>query len=185
MKRFVYELTESWRIAASQMRANLTRSILTALGVIIGIVAVTLMGTAINGIGAGFDRSMAVLGDDVLYVDQQPWIRQDKWWQFRSRKKIKTEYAEPINRMITGAPKTNLFVAVPTASWFRTLKYNQYEVNNVYVLGTTADFTVISTVDCAKTSRVCSTDSGSSAISFAMKLDQPPLSAAEASHATS
>ena len=41
---------------------------LTALGVIIGIVAVTLMGTAINGISSGFDKSMAVLGDDVLYV---------------------------------------------------------------------------------------------------------------------
>ncbi|MEP6777120.1 MAG: ABC transporter permease, partial [Chthoniobacterales bacterium] len=45
MKRFIYELTESWKIAASQMRANKTRSMLTALGVIIGIVAVTLMGT--------------------------------------------------------------------------------------------------------------------------------------------
>jgi hypothetical protein len=28
------------------------------------------MGTAINGISKGFDKSMAVLGDDVLYVDQ-------------------------------------------------------------------------------------------------------------------
>jgi putative ABC transport system permease protein len=150
VKRFLYELTESWRIAAAQMRANLTRSILTALGVIIGIVAVTMMGTAISGIGKGFDQSMAVLGDDVLYVDQQPWIRQDNWWQFRSRKKIKTEYAEPLNRMINAAAKSNLEIAVPTSSWFRTLKYNQYEVSNVYVLGTTADFTVISTVDCAK-----------------------------------
>ncbi len=42
MKRFLYELTESWKIAAAQMVANKTRSMLTALGVIIGIVAVTL-----------------------------------------------------------------------------------------------------------------------------------------------
>ena len=48
MKRFLYELTESWKIAAAQMRSNKTRSTLTALGVIIGIVAVTLMGTAIE-----------------------------------------------------------------------------------------------------------------------------------------
>ena len=78
MKRFLYELTESWKIAAAQMRANKTRSMLTALGVIIGIVAVTLMGTAINGISTGFDKSMAVLGDDVLYVDQWPWIRSGR-----------------------------------------------------------------------------------------------------------
>src|ERR687886_2749995 len=104
MKRLRYEFVESCRIAYAQIAANRTRSALTALGVIIGIVAVTLMGTAINGISTGFDRSMAVLGDDVLYVDQQPWIRQDDWWQFRSRKKIKTEYAEPLNRMIDAAP---------------------------------------------------------------------------------
>ena len=59
MKRFAYELSESWKIAVAQMRSNKTRSILTALGVIIGIVAVTLMGTAIGGIQVGFDKSMA------------------------------------------------------------------------------------------------------------------------------
>ena len=69
MKRLFYELSESWKIAVAQMRSNMTRSMLTALGVIIGIVAVTLMGTAIGGISIGFDKSMAVLGDDVLYVD--------------------------------------------------------------------------------------------------------------------
>jgi putative ABC transport system permease protein len=49
MKRFFYEVSESWKIAVAQTRANKTRSMLTALGVIIGIVAVTLMGTAIAG----------------------------------------------------------------------------------------------------------------------------------------
>ena len=50
MKRLLYELSESWKIAVAQMRSNKTRSTLTALGVVIGIVAVTLMGTAIGGI---------------------------------------------------------------------------------------------------------------------------------------
>jgi len=150
LKRFIYELTESWKIAAAQMRANKTRSMLTALGVIIGIVAVTLMGTAITGIQIGFDQSMAVLGDDVLYVDQQPWIRRDDWWNFRSRKKIQTEYAETLNRMIGANEKSNLLLAVPAASWFRTVKNGENVVNNVYILGTTSDFTAISTVDCAK-----------------------------------
>ncbi|MBV9008487.1 MAG: ABC transporter permease, partial [Verrucomicrobia bacterium] len=100
MKRLVYELTESWKIAASQMRSNITRSTLTALGVIIGIVAVTLMGTAINGIQTGFDNSMSVLGDDVIYVTQWPWARVNDWWKYRDRKKIKTEYAAQLNRMI-------------------------------------------------------------------------------------
>jgi len=148
MKRFLYELTEGWKIATAQMRSNMTRSVLTALGVIIGIVAVTLMGTAINGISTGFDKSMAVLGDDVLYVGQWPWKQVDDWWNYRDRKRIKTEYAEPLNRMIAAVPNSNLVVAVPTSNLIRSVKFAGNEVNNVYVMGTTSDFVTTSTIDC-------------------------------------
>ena len=148
MKRFLYELEESWKIAAAQMRSNLTRSTLTALGVIIGIVAVTLMGTAISGISIGFDKSMSVLGDDVLYVTQWPWKPVDDWWNYRDRKKIETEYAEKINRMITATPNSNLVVAVPTSSLMRSIRYGGNSVDNVFTLGTTSDFTLTSTIDC-------------------------------------
>ena len=148
MKRFLYELGESWKIAAAQMRSNLTRSTLTALGVIIGIIAVTLMGTAVNGISIGFDKSMAVLGDDVLYVTQWPWKPVDDWWNYRDRKKIKTEYAETLTRMIAATPNSNLVVAVPTSNLTRSIKYGGNQVNNVFVLGTTSDFIITSTIDC-------------------------------------
>src|SRR5213082_2274278 len=147
MKRFLYELSESWKIAAAQMRASKTRSILTALGVIIGIVAVTLMGTAINGIQTGFDKSMSVLGDDVLYVTQWPWKNVDDWWNYRDRKKIKTEYAEPLNRMIGATPNSNLVGAVPTSGLYRSVKYADNEVSNVLVRGTVSDYIITSTFD--------------------------------------
>ncbi|MEY2542269.1 MAG: putative transport system permease protein [Verrucomicrobiota bacterium] len=147
MKRFLYELTESWKIAAAQMRSNMTRSTLTALGVIIGIVAVTLMGTAITGISIGFDRSMAVFGDDVLYVEQWPWRQVDDWWNYRDRPKIKTEYAEHINRMIAATPNSNLVVAVPTSSFFRSVKYQENQVDNILVRGTVSDYIITSTFD--------------------------------------
>ena len=150
MKRLLYELSESWKIAAAQMAANKTRSILTALGVIIGIVAVTLMGTAINGISTGFDKSMSVIGDDVLYVEQRPWTRMNDWWNYRDRKKIHTEYADKINRTIERTPNSNLMIAVPTMSLLRTVKAGENKVDNVYILGTTADYAVISTLDCSE-----------------------------------
>jgi len=147
MRRFIYEISESWKIAVAQMRSNKMRSTLTALGVIIGIVAVTLMGTAISGISIGFDKSMAIFGDDVLYVGQWPWKRVDDWWNYRDRKKIKTEYAEPINRMIAATPRSNLTVAVPTSSVYRSVKYGDGEVNNVLVRGTVSDYVITSTFD--------------------------------------
>ncbi|MDQ2659730.1 MAG: ABC transporter permease [Verrucomicrobiota bacterium] len=147
MKRLIYELSESWKIALAQMQANKTRSMLTALGVIIGIVAVTLMGTAINGIQTGFDKSMSFLGDDVLYVSQFPWARVSDWWNFRDRREIKTEYAETLNRMIAATPNSHLITAVPTSNVVRSVKYADNQVSNIFIQGTTPDYTLISTVD--------------------------------------
>jgi len=147
MKRLLYELGESWKIAVAQMRSNLTRSTLTALGVIIGIVAVTLMGTAIGGISIGFDKSMSIFGDDILYVEQWPWKNVDDWWNYRDRKKIKTEYAEPINRMIAATPNSNLVVAVPASGLYRSVKYADNEVSNVLIRGTVSDYIITSTFD--------------------------------------
>ncbi|MEP6604354.1 MAG: ABC transporter permease, partial [Spartobacteria bacterium] len=132
---------------AAQMRSNMTRSTLTALGVIIGIVAVTLMGTAIGGIQVGFDKSMAIFGDDVLYVGQWPWKNVDDWWNYRDRKKIKTEYAEPLNRMIDMTTNSNLQIAIPTSSVVRAVKYMDNAVNNVLIRGTVSDYIITSTFD--------------------------------------
>ena len=147
MKRFLYELEESWKIAVAQMRSNLTRSILTALGVVIGIVAVTLMGTAISGIQVGFDKSMAIFGDDVLYVGQWPWRQVNDWWNYRDRKKIKAEYADSLNRMMAATANSNLTIAIPTSSVTRNVKYGDSEVGNVFIRGTVADYIITSTFD--------------------------------------
>jgi putative ABC transport system permease protein len=147
MKRLLYELNESWKIAVAQMRSNMTRSMLTALGVIIGIVAVTLMGTAIAGIQIGFDKSMSIFGDDVLYVGQWPWKQVDDWWNYRDRKKIKTEYADVLNRMIAMTPNSNLTIAIPTCSVTRSVKYMDSEVNNVFIRGTVSDYIITSTFE--------------------------------------
>jgi len=147
MKRFLYELTESWKIAFAQMQSNKTRSMLTALGVIIGIVAVTLMGTAITGIQTGFDKSMSILGDDVLYVSQFPWARVNDWWNYRDRREIKTEYAEPLNRMIAATPNSNLILAVPTSNLVRNVKRGDNQVTGIFIQGTTSDYPLISVVD--------------------------------------
>src|SRR2546430_13621896 len=91
---------------------------------------------------------MAVLGDDVLYVTQWPWKPVDDWWNYRDRKKIKTEYAETFNRMIAATPNSNLVVAVPTSNFMRSIKYGGNPGNNVFVLRATSDFILTSTLHC-------------------------------------
>lgn len=149
MNRAIYEFTESFRIAFGQIRANAMRSVLTALGVIIGIVAVTLMGTAINGIDIGFRNSLAMLGEDVLYVQRWPWRRVDDWWNYVNRPPIRFEMAEQLNRIIENTPNSLLEVAVPVAGRGSSVKAGDVKLTGIVIFGTTSDYSRIVTTDVA------------------------------------
>ena len=139
------EIIEAFRIAFNVIRAHKMRSMLTALGVIIGIVAVTLMGSAIAGIQIGFDRSLAVIGDDLLYVEKWPWHHVDDWWNYRNRRTMQVRYADELNRIIASTPNSLLQVAVPTMNTVRNVKVGENQVNQVFTQGTTYDFLQTST----------------------------------------
>ena len=139
MTRIVYETVESFAIAFAQIAANKLRSALTALGVIIGIVAVTLMGTAILGIDAGVEQSLSGFGDDVVYVTKWPWKDTSDWWNFRNRRDINIEHAQPINDWIADHPESPLKLAVPAANWGASVMRGEYRVNNIRIVGSTAD----------------------------------------------
>src|SRR5436190_4171879 len=139
-----YELTEAFRIAFQVIRAHKMRSLLTALGVIIGIIAVTLMGSAISGIQVGFERSLAVIGDDLLYVEKWPWHHVDDWWNYRNRRRMELHYAEDLKKIISTTPNSQLITAVPTLNTVRKIKFADNQVNQVFTQGTTDEFLLTS-----------------------------------------
>ena len=59
---FATELKEGLFISWAALRANKLRSALTTLGIVIGVVTVTLMGTAIEGLNQAFLRSISTMG---------------------------------------------------------------------------------------------------------------------------
>jgi putative ABC transport system permease protein len=84
------ELKEGIGISWSAIRANKMRSILTTLGIVIGIVTVTLMGTAITGLDRAFLKNVSVIGADVLYVERFDWFvdSQEEWMKMVKRRRI-------------------------------------------------------------------------------------------------
>ena len=144
----VSEWTESVRIAIEQLMAHKVRSLLTALGVIIGIVAVTLMGTAIKGIDKGFSNSLDMLGQDLVYIEKWPWADVgDDWYKYRNRPHIETADAEEINRWIRGNPESNLRIAVPSKIAFRNVKREDRSISGTYINGTSSDFGLVNTAN--------------------------------------
>src|SRR5512135_3366604 len=97
--RFAFdEFKEGMLIAFAAIRANKMRSVLTTLGIVIGIVSVTLMGTAIEGLNRAFNKSIAAIGADVLYVQKWPWGGGDDWWKIRNRKEVALKQAKAIEK---------------------------------------------------------------------------------------
>jgi putative ABC transport system permease protein len=148
--RALLEFRESARIAGQQLLANRTRSFLTGLGVIIGIIAVTLMGIAVKGIDTGFDQSMNMLGEDVLYVEQYPWTAIDDFWIYKNRPDLKPSMADRLNEIIADTPNSLLQLAVAAPNMFSTITYGKRQLTNVYLMGTTDAYSLVTPVNCHK-----------------------------------
>ena len=87
---------ENLIISISAIFENKVRSILTALGIIIGVYSVTMMGTLIVGLDKTFEGSMSFLGKDVLYVARWEWFSDLDWWEMKNRPRIQENYIEKI-----------------------------------------------------------------------------------------
>ena len=95
---------ENIRISLSAILANKARSILTALGIIIGVFSVTLMGTLISGLDKSFESSMSWLGKDILYIGRWEWFSDMDWWEVRNRPRIRPDYVDKIRERSQPSP---------------------------------------------------------------------------------
>jgi putative ABC transport system permease protein len=124
--RFTFEeFKEGLLIAFAAIRANMMRSVLTTLGIVIGIVSVTLMGTAIEGLNRAFNKSIAAIGADVLYIQKWPWGGGGDWWKIRNRKDLRIQQARMLERQAS-----TVRAVTPIMGTQKTSKYGQKVVQN-------------------------------------------------------
>ena len=124
------EIREGLIISASAIRANKMRSGLTTLGIVIGIVTVSLMATAIQGLNQAFLRSISALGSDVFYIEKFPWESHDQWWKLRNRRDFEIGDA----RAIASDSKHVLAVSVEASgNW--PVKSKDRSAGSVWIVG--------------------------------------------------
>ncbi|MCJ7801566.1 MAG: ABC transporter permease [Candidatus Marinimicrobia bacterium] len=126
---------ENIRIAVSAIFSSKLRSFLTALGIIIGVLAVTLMGTLISGLDKSFEKSMSMLGKDVFFISKFEWFGNQDYWELRNRPEIKPEYAEKL-------VEQGKYVIAASSQSFRMSEMSRDEKNitGVSIVGTTTDY---------------------------------------------
>jgi putative ABC transport system permease protein len=132
---YINELREGLTMSFQAIRANKMRSALTTLGIVIGIVSVTLMGTAIEGLDRAFNESVSKLGADVLFVQKFPWQSDEDWVTLRNRPDIRFEHARAVERSATLASNVTT-----VAGAIQPVKYGNKVIENVVVVGTDDEF---------------------------------------------
>ncbi len=131
------ELKEGLWISWDAIRANKLRSVLTTLGIVIGIVTVTLMGTAIDGLNRAFLKSISVLGADTLYVSRTSWFidSYEEWLKVEGRRDINLTQVREVEKQMTLARAVAPFVDARSP-----VKYKNRNSGRVTVVGTTDQF---------------------------------------------
>jgi putative ABC transport system permease protein len=134
---FLTEISEGLKISWAAIRANKLRSTLTTLGIIIGVVTVTLMGTAIEGLNRAFLKSISIIGADVLYVQRFDWFNHSyaDWLKVQKRKPITIAQADALAKQLTLAR-----AVAPVADTQARVQFKNRRSDNVMVLGTTDQF---------------------------------------------
>lgn len=134
MARFFRDTVEGMSMARAALRANPLRSALTMLGIIIGIVTVTLMSAFITGLDNMFHETTSFMGTDVYYVDRSSW-GGDSWALERNRPNINMDEAERLRERMSTAKA----VSVNTSEWSVKVRTLHGQLDGIRVMGVDAE----------------------------------------------
>ena len=80
---------ESFRFAATALKSNILRTILSLLGVTIGIFSIIFVFTIVDSLERNIKDSLSFLGSGVVYVGKWPFVPEGngpfKWWEYWRR----------------------------------------------------------------------------------------------------
>jgi putative ABC transport system permease protein len=140
---FLTEIREGFGISWAAIRANKMRSILTTLGIVIGIVTVTLMGTAIEGLNRSFMNGISSLGADVFFVDRNAWFNNSEtdWRKSQRRRPFKLSDATAVAQQLTLSS-----AVAPLAGTDAKVEFQRKNSGRVRIVGTTEQYLTISGV---------------------------------------
>ncbi len=130
------QILESVKIALAALWANKMRSILTLIGVILGVTTIIAIVSLITGMNQYVAAEISNLGAMTFIVDREGIITSDEqWWDRRNRKKLTVEDMEAI-----GETCTNCDLVAGRDLTRRKVKFGNRYVNDVYIMGATAEW---------------------------------------------
>ena len=123
---------EAFKVATGSLRANLLRTALTLMGIVVGVTAVIAVVTIIKGLDQTVAQTFSSQGSTVFTISKNPQIikSREEFIKFNRRKDVTHEDAQAIARLCTSCWRVGI-----AANAVETVKYQDQKAENVRIRG--------------------------------------------------
>ncbi len=141
---FLNLLRESLYFAITALRVNKLRTILSLLGVTIGIFAIISVFTAVDSLEKKLRDSVASLGDNVIFVQKWPWTfgSDYPWWKYINRPQASPSELDYLQHHVKSAQAMAFEVSCK-----HTVKNESTVIENVGIVGVSQDYDKVSSFE--------------------------------------
>jgi putative ABC transport system permease protein len=148
MKIFLKLLRESYLFALHEIVVNKVRTLLSLLGITIGIFSVISVFTIFDSMENSIRESINSLGNDVLFVQKWPWAMGGgdyPWWKYMNRPEASLDDLKEIQRR-SQTSQNSTFLAGTGG----TIKYRENSIERANVMTVSEGYDNVMTVEVAE-----------------------------------
>ncbi|MBC7567485.1 MAG: ABC transporter permease [Pedobacter sp.] len=129
---------ESFRFAADALRQNKTRTILSLLGITIGIFTIIFVFSAVDTLRSKLQESVDKLGSKTVFVQKWPWggFGDYPWWKYVNRPEPSLRDYNLLKNRLEYAQGVSFEISANS----RTVKYRSSSVEGVGIRAASQDF---------------------------------------------
>ncbi len=143
-------IQEGSLFALNSLRVNKLRTLLSLLGVTIGIFAIISVFTLVESMERSVRGSFSSLGEDSIFIERMPWGPEENdaeyaWWKYMQRPNPTYQEADKLRQRMTTAGAITFF-----ASAMRTLEYGTNSAERVAVVAVSEGYENFISVDVGK-----------------------------------
>jgi len=139
-------LRESYIFAVHELMVNKTRTILTLLGITIGIFSIISVLTVFDSLERSMRKGIDSLGSNVLFIQKWPWSMGGDypWWKYYQRPDPTLKDLREIQKRSVASEGSAMFIDVT-----RNVHYLSNRIEEVPVMAITHDFSKIMPMEIA------------------------------------
>ena len=134
---FIRVMRESFVFAVDALRVNKVRTILSLLGITIGIFCVISVFTVFDSIERNFKKSLSEIGSNVLFVGKWPWMGGPNyaWWKYMKRPQPKLDELAEMKARSNASDLSAFYIAVN-----KNVKYGNNSVEGSSIVAVSQDY---------------------------------------------